>query len=190
VVGAIGAALADAITNAFRGLSGFGQTLKEIFGSFILIIGQAVVQLGTAMVIMGTIGALLGVPNSGAMIVAGLIAIAAGTALIGLGVALSGGGGSAGGGISGGGESKVPTFTFDQEQVNVQQAFIEATENLNDASTSFQRATSDLKGMSPGEVVVIGNAEKGGAARILSTDLKKGSSIGAGRSIARTLGGN
>lgn len=190
VVGAIGKALANAITNAFSGLKGFGQTLREIFGSFIIIIGQAIVQLGAAMVAMGVIGAFLGLPGAGELIVAGLKAIAIGAALIGLGTALSGGAGGGGVSAASSGESKVPTFTFDQEQVNVQQAFLEATENLNESSVNFQRATSDLTSMPAGEVVVKGNAEQGGAARILSTDLKKGSSISSGQSIARTLGGN
>jgi len=190
VIGAIGAGIATAITNAFSGLKGFGQTLREIFGSFITLIGQAIVQLGVAAVAVGIIGAILGVPNAGALIVAGLKAIAIGTGLIALGVALSGGGGGSGAGGGGaGGEETVPTFTFDQALVNVQQSFVTATEELNQTASSIQRVAEHLTSLPAGEVVMTGNNEMGGASKVLAIDLKKGQSISSGRDIALSLRG-
>jgi len=190
VIGAVGAGIAQAITNAFSGLKGFGQTLKEIFGSFISLIGQAIVQLGVAMIAVGIIGAVLGLPNAGAMIKGGAIAVAIGTGLIALGAALGGGSGSGGGATAGGGgEERTPTFTFDQAMINVQQSFVTATERLDDSTANLDAVTNTFRSMPAGEVVMAGNNQMGGAARVLSTDLKKGRSITANTSLARSLRG-
>jgi len=189
VIGAVGQGLAQAITNAFSGLKGFGQTLKEIFGSFITLIGQAIVQLGVAMVAVGIIGAMLGVPKSGEMIIAGLKAIAVGTGLIALGVALSGGGGA---GVTAGGatgEAKVPTFEFEQSLVDVQQTFVKATERLDNSSANLDAVTSTFSSMPPKEVVMTGNNQMGGASQVLAIDLEKGTSATGNRRVARALQG-
>ncbi len=181
----IGNGIALAFENMFRGIQGFGQTMKDFLASLIIALGQAVIVMGVAAVAAGILTL-----NAG-LVARGLAAIAAGAAAIAAGVALGGGGGGGtGGGAGSEGSQATPTFTFDQEMVNVQQAFLEATDNLNNSASEFRLATGDLTSMSPGELVVRGNTEKGGAARVLATDLKKGSGISAGQDIARTLGGN
>lgn len=189
IFSALGNAVSDAVTKAFEGTKGFGEALKEIFGSFITLIGQALIELGVSMVAMGTIGAILGVPNAGKMIVAGLIAMATGAGLIALGVKLSGGGGGGGGGGAGAGGGDTPTFSFEQSLVDVQQAFIAASDNLNESSAQLQSVTDSFTSMPPSEVILTGNDQLGGASRVLAIDLRKGTRASANRDIALSLKG-
>ena len=167
----------------FRGIQGFGQTMKDFLATLLLSIGQAVIAMGVAAVAAGVL------TLNGELVARGLIAIAAGAAAIAASVALGGGGGGAGTAVGGAGATAVPTFAFDQSQIDVQPSFIQATDNLNESAAEFRTATDRLTSMPPSEVVMTGNNQMGGATRVLSTDLKKGRSISAGRDVALSLRG-
>ena len=176
--------IALAFENAFRGVKSFGQTIKDFFASLLITLGQVIILMGVAAVAGGILSL------NARLVAAGVVAIAAGGAAIAAGVALGGGGGG-GAGVSagGGGEGKVPTFTFDQAMIDVQQSFLQATENLKDTTSDLKNVTSTFGSMSPSEVVVTGNAQLGGASRVLATDLKKGTSVSANREIALSFRG-
>jgi len=149
-------------------------------------IGNLAIAMGTVMILSSFF-----FPNPGAVI-GGLKLIAAGAAIIALGSLIGGSGpqlGVAGGAAAG--PPEIPTFTFQQEQVNVQQGVQVATTtaNLVTATNNFNAATQRFTSMPAGEVVMVGNEQQGGAARILSTDLKTGKAISSGRDIALSLRG-
>jgi hypothetical protein len=184
LIQAFGQAFANAIQGLITGTSG----LKQAIGGLMMAIGNLAIAMGTVMLLSGFF-----FPNPGS-VVGGLKLIAAGAAIIALGAVLGGSGpslGAAGGGSGAAPKTEIPTFTFQQEQVNVQQGQLVATStaNLVQATDNFNAATSRFMSMPAGEVVVMGNDQKGGAARILSTDLKTGKAISAGRDIALSLRG-
>lgn len=182
IIFAFGTALANAIQGMITGTGGF----KAAIGGLIMAIGNLAIALGTVLILSSFF-----FPNPGA-IVAGLSLIAAGTAMIALGALLGGSSPTLGTtGKAAAVDEGIPTFNFQQEQVNVQQGqqVAATTANLVTATENFNAATNRFESMPAGEVVVIGNAQKGGAARILSTDLKTGRAINSGRDIALSLRG-
>ena len=179
---AFGTALANAITGLIQGTQG----IKGAIGGLIIAVGNLAIAFGTVLLLIGLI------PGFQSNIPLGLALIAAGTGLIAFGSLLGGSGDTLGaGGQAAAADNQIPTFNFQQEQVNVQQGqqVATTTANLVTATDNMNAATSRFKSMPAGEVVVVGNEQKGGAARILSTDLKTGKAISAGREIALSLRG-
>ena len=183
ILGAIGNALAGAIKAALSGSESFGQSLKRLLGDLLIAIGQALIVAGSVSVLFGLL------TLNGQMIASGIIAIAIGTGAIAAGLALGGGGGVQSSPSSGGGGgaagSGVREFSFDEALINVQQA----TSNLNAATENLESVAGSFSGVAPGQVVMRGLSEEGGATRVLSRDVQSGRNLTAAAAAGRVLQG-
>lgn len=178
---AFGTALANAITGLITGTQG----IKAAIGGLIIAVGNLAIAFGTVMLLIGLI------PGFQSQIPLGLALIAAGTGLIAFGALLGGSGAVLGAeGRAAAADEGIPTFNFQQEQVNVQQeSFNRDSTNLRAATDNLAQAANRFETLPAGEVVVMGNDEKGGATRVLATDLNTGKAISAGRDVALALRG-
>lgn len=184
IVVAVGNALAGAITQAIRGSESLGQALKNIFGTLLIALGEAAVSLGFLFLIIGAVTRDLAFAQFG------LILIAAGVATIAAGVALTGGAntGNAGAGISTGAE-EIPTYSQQQQQIAVQQNFVDATDALRVSSESLQEATQDIRGVSAGEVFMQGEQQAGGITKVLANDVGRSDRFASTRRAAAAFSG-
>ena len=189
IVASLGRGLAGIITDLF---SGAGDDALANFGRFV---GSILIQLGSAFIAMGTASLLASLipflaPLFNPPAAVGLIA--AGAAMVALGAAMGGAGvrGAAGAGVGVGGEAeKVPTFSFEQAQINVQQSMMAATDNLVLATDNLSRAQENLDTMPAGMVFKKGAKEEGGLLTVVDREAKTGSNLTAARSLALTLRG-
>ncbi|MEK0325643.1 MAG: hypothetical protein QQN63_08060, partial [Nitrosopumilus sp.] len=173
----------QAFANAIQGFIQGTSSFRSAVGSLIIAIGNMAIVLGTFSILSSFI-----LPNPGA-VVAGLKLIALGATAIALGTALGGGGANASvsSGTGGDGKPEVPTFSFNQAQVNVQQGAPQS--DLTTAIDGLTNATNRLETMPAGVVVKQGNKENGGLLTSVSREASRGNQFIAQRDLARSLKG-
>ena len=177
---AFGQAFANAIQNMITGTS----SMKEAIGGLIIAVGNLAIALGTVLILGSIFFGFGSIPI-------GLALIAAGAGMIALG-ALLGGSGPQGGalGAQPNATNQVPTFSFNQAQVDVQQGHARSNADLVQATSSLADAHRSLKSMPPGMVVKKGNTENGGLLTSVSQESGQGRQFTAQTNLAKNLRGS